>query len=290
VSRAYAEVNRLFGDIVKVTPTSKVVGDMAIMMVANDLAASDVSDPQREIAFPESVVSLFRGELGFPPDGFPPELSRKVLKEEPPAPYRPGDRLPPVDLAQAHKDAEKVAGRQVGQRDLSSYLMYPKVFKDYWEHRRTHGDVSNLPTSVFFYGMREREEVAIDIDPGKTLIVRLQGMSPPDEEGTVRVFFELNGQPRTIRVHKAGIVSSVVQRPKAEAGNAAHVAAPMPGMVVTVSVREGQLVKNGDPLVSIEAMKMESQIRCERDGTVKSVHVKPGETVSARDLLIELSA
>ncbi|HZH05504.1 MAG TPA: pyruvate carboxylase subunit B, partial [Lautropia sp.] len=290
VSRAYAEVNRLFGDIVKVTPTSKVVGDMAIMMVANDLAASDVSDPQREIAFPESVVSLFRGELGFPPDGFPPELSRKVLKEEPPAPYRPGDRLPPVDLVQAQKDAEKVAGRQVGQRDLSSYLMYPKVFKEYWEHRRTHGDVSSLPTSVFFYGMREREEVAIDIDPGKTLIVRLQGMSPPDEEGTVRVFFELNGQPRTIRVHKAGIVSSVVQRPKAEAGNTAHVAAPMPGMVVTVSVRAGQPVKNGDPLVSLEAMKMESQIRCERDGTVKSVHVKPGETVSARDLLIELNA
>jgi pyruvate carboxylase len=211
------------------------------------------------------------------------------LKEEPPAPYRPGDRLPPVDLLQAHKEAEKVAGRQLGQRDLSSYLMYPKVFKEYWEHRRTHGNVSNLPTSVFFYGMREREEVAIDIDPGKTLIVRLQGMTPPDEEGIVRVFFELNGQPRTIRVRKAGIVSSVVQRPKAEAGNAAHVAAPMPGMVVTVSVRAGQPVKNGDPLVSLEAMKMESQIRCERDGTVKSVHVKPGETVSAHDLLIEFN-
>ena len=289
VSRAYAEVNRLFGDIVKVTPTSKVVGDMAIMMVANDLAPSDVADPQREVAFPESVVALFRGELGFPPDGFPPALSRKVLKADPPEPYRPGDRMEPVDLTQAHKDAEKIAGRQLGQRDVSSFLMYPKVFKAYWEHRRIHGDVSRLPTPVFFYGMHEREEVAIDIDPGKTLIVRLQGMSPPDEEGVVRVFFELNGQPRTIRVRKAGVVSSIVQRPKAQSGNPAHVAAPMPGMVVTVAVRAGQPVKSGDPLVSIEAMKMESQIRAELDATVKTVHVKSGETVSAHDLLIEFN-
>ena len=289
VSRAYAQVNQLFGDIVKVTPTSKVVGDMAILMVANDLSAADVADPQREVAFPESVVSLFRGELGFPPDGFPPALSRKVLKEEPPAPYRPGDRLPAVDLAHAHKDAEKVAGRQLADRDVSSYLMYPKVFKDYWEHRRTYGDVSVLPTAAFFYGLREREEVAIDLDPGKTLMVRLQGLSPPDEEGVVRVFFELNGQPRTIRVRKAGIASTVEPRVKAEGGNPAHVAAPMPGMVVTVAVRAGQAVKSGDPLLSIEAMKMESQIRAERDATVKAVHVKSGETVSAHDLLIEFN-
>jgi pyruvate carboxylase len=289
VSRAYAEVNRLFGDIVKVTPTSKVVGDMAIMMVANDLTPADVADPQRDVAFPQSVVSLFRGELGFPPDGFPPGLSRKVLKEEPPEPYRPGDRMAPVDLLQAHKEAEKAAGRQLGQCDLSSFLMYPKVFKDYWDHRRHHGDVSSLPTPAFFYGMREREEVAIDIDPGKTLIVRLQGTSPPDEEGVVRVFFELNGQPRTVRVRKAGAATSIVQRPKAQSGNPAHVAAPMPGMVVTIAARAGQAVKSGDPLVSIEAMKMESVIRADRAATVKAIHVKSGETVSAHDLLIEFN-
>ncbi|MEO6268962.1 MAG: pyruvate carboxylase [Lautropia sp.] len=289
VSSAYAEVNRLFGDIVKVTPTSKVVGDMAIMMVANDLTPADVADPQREVAFPESVVSLFRGELGFPPDGFPQALSRKVLKDDPPEPYRPGDRMAPVDLEQALKEAEKVAGRQLAQRDLSSFLMYPKVFKAYWDHRRINGDVSDLPTPAFFYGMREGEEVAIDIEQGKTLIVRLQGASPPDEEGVVRVFFELNGQPRTVRVRKAGVTSTVVERAKAETGNAAHVAAPMPGMVVTVAVRAGQAVKSGDPLVSIEAMKMESQIRAERDATVKAVHVKSGETVNAHDLLLEFN-
>jgi pyruvate carboxylase len=289
VSRAYADVNRLFGDIVKVTPTSKVVGDMAIMMVANDLTPADVSDPQREIAFPESVVALFRGELGFPPDGFPPALSRKVLKAEPPQPYRPGDRLPPVDLVRARDEAEKAAGRQVGEPDVASFLMYPKVFKDYWEHRRLHGDVSKLPTPAFFYGMREREEVAIDIDPGKTLIVRLQGISPVDEEGTVRVFFELNGQPRTVRVRKAGVAAQTLQRPKADSGNPAHVAAPMPGMVVTVAVRAGQAVKVGDPLISIEAMKMESQIRADRDVTVKAVLVKPGDTIAAHDLLLEFN-
>ncbi|MGE0799303.1 MAG: pyruvate carboxylase [Lautropia sp.] len=287
VSRAYAEVNRLFGDIVKVTPTSKVVGDLAIMMVASDLSAADVANPELEVAFPESVVSLFRGELGFPPDGFPPALSRKVLKDEPPAPYRPGDRIAPVDLAEARRQAEKAAGRQIGERDVASWLMYPKVYQAYREHRRTYGDVSLLPTPVFFYGMQARQEVAIDIDAGKTLIVRLQGTSPPDEEGMVRVFFELNGQPRTVRIRKAGIASSVVARPKAEAGNPTHVAAPMPGMVVTIAVRAGQTVRAGDPLVSIEAMKMESQIRADRDGTIAAIHVKSGETVAAHDLLIE---
>jgi len=294
VAQAYAEVNRLFGDIVKVTPTSKVVGDMALFMVANGLSAQDVIDPGREVAFPESVVSLFRGELGFPPDGFPVAISRKVLGcdgahpilAEPPAPYRPGDRLEPVDLEQARQDAGKAAGHRIDDDDLASWLMYPKVFREYAEHRRQYGDVSLLPTQTFFYGMREREEIAIDIDPGKTLIVSMQGTAPAEEEGVVRVFFELNGQPRTMRVEKAG-AARAPRRLQAETGNAAHVPAPMPGMVVTVAVKAGQPVRAGDPLVSIEAMKMETQIRAERDGTVRAVHVRPGETVSAHDLLLE---
>jgi pyruvate carboxylase len=287
VSRAYAEVNRLFGDIVKVTPTSKVVGDMALFMVANDLTPADVVDPKREIAFPESVVSLFRGELGFPPDGFPAQLSRKVLKADPPAPYRPGDGLPPVDLEAARRDAEKAAGHHVTDADLASYLMYPKVFRDYAEHHRHYGDVSVLPTPAFFYGMAEREEIAVDIDPGKTLVIRMQGTAPSEEEGVVKVFFELNGQPRTMRVEKAGAKTGP-KKLQADPSNPAHVPAPMPGMVVTVSVKAGQAVKAGDPLVSIEAMKMETQIRAERDGTVRAVHVRSGETIAARDLLVEL--
>lgn len=295
VAKAYAEVNRLFGDIVKVTPTSKVVGDMALFMVANDLTPADVADPSREIAFPESVVSLFKGELGFPPDGFPAALSRKVLKcdspnpilAEPPRPYRPGDRLPAADLEAVREEAAKAVGRQVGDDDLASWLMYPKVFREYAEHRRHYGDVSVLPTQTFFYGMREREEVSIDIDPGKTLVVRMQGTGPAEEEGVVRVFFELNGQPRTLRVEKAGAVRAARRR-QADPADPSQVPAPMPGMIVTVAVKAGQKVRAGDPLVSIEAMKMETQIRAERDGTVKAVHVKPGETVEAHDLLVEV--
>ncbi|MEZ5738190.1 MAG: pyruvate carboxylase [Burkholderiaceae bacterium] len=288
VSAAYAQVNQLFGDIVKVTPTSKVVGDLAIYMVANGLTAADIADPEREIAFPESVISLFKGELGFPPDGFPPELSRRVLRAEPPAPYRPGDQIEAVDLDKARQKAEKAAGHKISDSDLASWLMYPKVFQEFCEHRRQFGDVSPLPTQTFFYGMREREEIAVDIDPGKTLLVRLHGTAPAEDEGVVRAFFELNGQPRTMRVEKAG-AKKAPQRPQAEAGNERHVPAPMPGMVVTVSVKSGQQVKAGDPLVSIEAMKMETQIRAERAGKIKAVHVRSGETIAAHDLMLEFA-
>jgi pyruvate carboxylase len=296
VAQTYADVNRLFGDIVKVTPTSKVVGDMALFMVANGLVAADVMDPEREIAFPESVVSLFRGELGFPPSGFPDALSRKVLKcgtaaaifPEPPKPYRPGDTLADVDLERTRADALKSIGRQLDDNDLASYLMYPKVFAEFAAHQRAYGDVAVLPTATFFYGLAEREEIAADLDPGKTLLIRLQGSVPAEEEGLTKLFFELNGQSRTLRVERAGAVRAA-KRPQAEAGNPAHVAAPMPGMVYTVAAMPGQRIKAGDPLLSIEAMKMETQIRAERDGVVAAVHVKSGDTVAAHDLLLELT-
>ena len=153
VSKAYADVNVLFGDIVKVTPTSKVVGDMALFMVANDLKPQDVSDPAREVAFPESVISLFKGELGFPPNGFPKTLEQKVLRGEKPMIGRAGEHLPEVDLTAKRREAEHIIGRKVTDTDLASYLMYPKVFKDYAEHRREYSDVSLLPTSAFFYGL-----------------------------------------------------------------------------------------------------------------------------------------
>ena len=289
VSKAYADVNILFGDIVKVTPTSKVVGDMALFMVANDLKPADVSNPAREIAFPESVVSLFKGELGFPPDGFPKALESKVLRGEAPMQGRAGDHLPPVDLEAKRLEAEQAIGRKVSDTDLASYLMYPKVFKDYAEHRREFSDVSLLPTSPFFYGLLDREEISIDIDKGKTLVVRQTGRSDTvDEEGKIKVFFELNGQPRTVRVPKAGLVGTGHAKPKAEAGNIDHVGAPMPGMVVLVVVKVGQQVKKGEPLLSMEAMKMETMLTAERDATVHAIHVRPGTVIQAKDLLLEL--
>jgi len=286
ISQAYADVNRLFGDIVKVTPTSKVVGDMALFMVSNDLTPSDVSNPDKEVAFPDSVVSMFRGELGFPTDGFPEALQHKILNGAQPLSGRLGANLQPVNFSATREEAEKTVGRIITEQELSSYLMYPNVFVEYAAHRRSYGNVSVLPTSVFFYGMRVSQEISIDIDQGKTLVVRLQGQDESADDGKAKLFFELNGQPRLIRIDRAGAVK-IATRLRAEDGNPKHVGSPMPGMVVTVSVKAGQKVKKGDPLVSIEAMKMETMVRSERNGTVAHTHVKPGTVISAKDLLIE---
>jgi pyruvate carboxylase len=264
---------------------------MALFMVANDLTPEEVADPDKEIAFPESVVSLFRGELGFPPDGFPKALERKVLKGEAPLVGRAGEHIAPVDLEATRKELDALIEREASETDLASYLMYPKVFLEYAAHRREFGDVSRLPTSPFFYGMQDREEVAVAIDKGKTLIVRQVGRSEvPDEEGKVKVFFEVNGQPRTVRVAKAGLENVPKKaRPRADDTNICHVGAPMPGAVVTVAVKPGQKVARGARLVSIEAMKMETMLTAERDAVVKAVHVKPGDVIAAKDLLVEFA-
>ncbi|MBS0494507.1 MAG: pyruvate carboxylase [Proteobacteria bacterium] len=288
VSQAYADVNRLFGDIVKVTPTSKVVGDMAIMMVANDLTPAQVADQAHEVAFPESVVSLFKGELGFPPDGFPRELSRKALKAEPPSPYRPGDHLPPVDLEAARAKAAEAGGRPIEEMDdrqLASALMYPKVAADFHRHQVKHGDVSVLPTPTFFYGMKPGDEVALEIEAGKTLLVSLQTIH--EEDGIAKVQFEMNGQSRMTSVPRAG-ATVAAQRETAEPGNPQHVGAPMPGAIVTVAVAPGQQVQAGATLLSLEAMKMETHMTAERDGVIERVLVKPGDRVQAKDLLLVL--
>ncbi|SAL88309.1 pyruvate carboxylase [Caballeronia arvi] len=286
VSQAYADVNRLFGDIVKVTPTSKVVGDMALMMVANDLTPAQIADPAHEVAFPESVVALFKGELGFPPDGFPQDLSRKVLKGEPPAAYRPGDHLPPVDLEAARRTAAQAGGMSIDEMDdrqLASALMYPKVASDFHQHRQKYGDVSILPSPTFFYGMKSGDEVALEIDAGKTLLVSLQTIQ--EAEGVAKVQFEMNGQSRMTSVARAGVAASA-QRETAEPGNPLHVGAPMPGAIVTVPVVAGQQVQAGATLLSLEAMKMETHMTAEREGVIERVLVKPGDRVQAKDLLI----
>ena len=244
----------------------------------------------------ESVREIYLGALeafpttAFPPDGFPKALEHKVLRGEPPMQGRAGDHLPAVDLEAKRAEAEHIIGRKLSDTDLASYLMYPKVFKDYAEHRREFSDVSLLPTSAFFYGLLDREEISVDIEKGKALIVRQTGRSDTvDEEGRIKVFFEINGQPRTVRVAKAGLAGSVRSKPKAEEGNLKHVGAPMPGMVVTIVVKTGQKVRKGDPLLSIEAMKMETMLTADRDATVHAVHVRSGETINAKDLLLELA-
>ena len=289
VASAYAEVNRMFGDIVKVTPTSKVVGDLALVMVSGGLARADVEDPDRDIAFPESVVGLFRGELGQMPGGFPEPLARKILKGVKPIEGRPGAMLPPADLAAERARAETTTGWSLSEEELYSYLLYPKVFVDYAERRKRYGPVSALPTEVFFYGLRPGREVSVELDRGLTLVIRCLAIGETDEEGSVRVFYELNGQPRSVRVENREATAAVVRRPKADPADPCHVAAPMPGVVASLAVAEGRIVVAGDLLMTIEAMKMETALHAERDGTVEAVHVAAGQSVEAKDLLLEFA-
>jgi pyruvate carboxylase len=288
VAHGYAEVNQLFGDIVKVTPTSKVVGDMALFMVSSGLSAAEVLDPDKPLAFPESVVQFFRGELGQPHGGFPQALQRKVLKGERPLSGRAGLSLPPADLEHARQEAAERIGRSVNDRQLASYLMYPRVFTDYAADRRRFSDVSILPTAVFFHGMRPEQEISVDLEPGKTLIVRYVTLSAPHEDGTRTVFFELNGQPRPIRVTDRSQTPSRAPQRKAVLGDARQVGAPMPGVVAEVRAAVGKAVTRGDVLLTLEAMKMQTSVHAEIDGTVAEVLAQRGEQVDAKDLLVVL--
>ncbi|WP_306111842.1 MULTISPECIES: pyruvate carboxylase [Roseovarius] len=289
IARTYADVNQMFGDVIKVTPIAKTVGDLALMMVSQGLTCEDVLDPKTEVSFPESVVTLMKGYVGQAPGGFPDDIVRKVLKDEKPITVRPGTLLEPEDLEARHKELQdKFEDEEIDNEDLMGAMMYPKVFDAYMERHQIYGPVRTLPTKTFFYGMETNEEISAEIDPGKTLEIRLVAVGETHEDGEARVFFELNGQPRTIRVPDRRVKETVQARPKAEAGNADHIGAPMPGAVATVAVSAGQQVKTGDLLLTIEAMKMETGLHAERDATVKAVHVQPGAQIDAKDLLVEL--
>ncbi|MEM1318592.1 MAG: pyruvate carboxylase, partial [Pseudomonadota bacterium] len=243
VSHTYAAVNEMFGDIVKVTPSSKVVGDLALMMVSQDLTVAEVLDPDKEIAFPESVVSLMKGELSKPADGWPAALQAKVLKGEKPLEGRVGDVLPDADFEALRKEAEEAIGRDVSDQHLASYLMYPKVFVDYALAQQAYGPTWALPTPVYFYGMKAGDEIRVEIETGKLLLIRCLAMGEMDDQGMVTVFFELNGQPRRARVpDRIHGGQAAVARPKAEDGNPKQVGAPMPGVVSTIMVEAGSEV------------------------------------------------
>ncbi|MBB4291678.1 pyruvate carboxylase [Rhizobium leguminosarum] len=287
VAQAYADANQMFGDIVKVTPSSKVVGDMALMMVSQDLTVADVISPDREVSFPESVVSMLKGDLGQPPSGWPAALQKKALKGDRPYTVRPGSLLKEADLDAERKVIETKLEREVSDFEFASYLMYPKVFTDFALASDTYGPVSVLPTPAYFYGLKDGEELFADIERGKTLVIVNQAMSATDSQGMVTIFFELNGQPRRIKVpdRAHGATGAAVRR-KAEPGNAVHVGAPMPGVISRVFVSPGQAVSAGDVLVSIEAMKMETALHAEKDGSISEVLVRAGDQIDAKDLLV----
>jgi pyruvate carboxylase len=269
-----------------VTPSSKVVGDMALMMVSQDLTVADVENPAKDVSFPESVVSMLKGDLGQPPGGWPQALQKKALKGEEPYTAVPGSLLPAADLDAERKSIEDKLERKVDDFEFASYLMYPKVFTDYALAADIYGPVSVLPTPAYFYGLAPGEELQPEIQRGKSLVILHQAKSEPDAQGMVKVFFELNGQPRLIKVPDRNRAATSTARRKADIGNVAHLGAPMPGVISTVSVVAGQTVKAGDVLLSIEAMKMETALHAEKDGTISEVLVRAGDQIDAKDLLI----
>jgi len=290
VADMYAQVNQMFGDIVKVTPSSKVVGDMALFMVTNNLTALDVLQGQRKLNYPKSVVELMQGMLGTPAGGWPKVLQKIILDAAGEKPFkgRPGAKLPKVDLALTKKELAAKIQADPTADDVMSYLMYPAVYLEYAKHLEKYDDVSVLPTSAFFYGLQSGEEISVEIEPGKTLIIKFLTTSDPRDDGMRTVFFELNGQPREVDVPDRSLEGKLHKQPKADLENPHHVAAPMPGKVSTVAVKKGTPVKAGERLLSIEAMKMETAVYCPRDATVADILVKPGAQVAARDLLIVL--
>ncbi|MCA9149567.1 MAG: biotin/lipoyl-binding protein, partial [Planctomycetales bacterium] len=288
ICHVYAQVNEMFGDIVKVTPTSKAVGDMALFMVANDLSPEDVISGDRELAYPASVLDLIGGNMGQPPGGFPAQVQQRLLKERQPVVGRPGESMPPADFMATRAKLQELLGYEPSQQEVLSSLLYPKVFQEFAEHRKHYYDPSGLPTNAFFYGPDPGDEISLDLEPGKTLIIKYLTTGEPHADGRRTVFFEVNGIPRDVSIQDHSQEPLTPAAVKADPGDLKQVGAAMPGMVVTVAIQVGDAVKKGQKLLSIEAMKMETSINAEASGIVTELLVKPGSQVETGDLLVKI--
>ncbi len=288
ITKMYRKVNMMFGDIVKVTPSSKVVGDMALFMVQNDLTEEIIYERGQEISFPESVVTFFQGDLGQPVGGFPVELQQIILKNRPAYTERPGLRAKAVNFDEVKLELAALIGYEPKQEEVLSYLMYPEVFLGYRKAYDQFADIKVLDTPTFFSGMRIGERIDVEIEKGKVLIIRLDDIGEPDIEGNRTIFFNLNGQRREIVVRDSSIKSKVITKRKVEPSNKEHIGATMSGSVLQVLVKKGDKVKRGDTLMVTEAMKMETSIEARFDGVVGSIYVEAGEPISSGDLLMEL--
>ncbi|MEH7093223.1 pyruvate carboxylase [Neobacillus vireti] len=289
VKEMYSRVNKMFGDIVKVTPSSKVVGDMALFMVQNEITEQDVLLRGESLDFPDSVVELFEGYLGQPYGGFPEELQRVILKGKKPLEVRPGELLENVNFEKIKAELFEELGRQVTDFEILSYALYPKVFIEYIRAIERYGNISMLDTPTFLYGMRLGEEIEVEIEKGKTLIVKLVSIGQPQADGTRVVYFELNGQPREVSIKDESIKATVVSRLKGDMKNDEHLSASMPGTVIKVLVERGEKVERGDHLLITEAMKMETTVQAPFSGIIKDLYVKSGDAIMTGDLLLELT-
>lgn len=285
VCHTYADVNAVLGDIVKVTPTSKAVGDLALMLVSNNLKASDIVNSKRELSYPASVIDLLSGMMGQPPGGFPADVQKSILRDTPLVAGRPGETLPAADIEATRKKLSEMSGGEVTDRQCITHILYPKVYEEFVAHHKKYGDVSVLPTPCFFFGPDVSDEIAIDIETGKRLIVRFLTIGQPKPDGKRTVFFELNGQSREIEVVDNSLEATASSSVRADPNDPTHIAASMPGMVIAVSVAQGDAVNKGDKLMALEAMKMETIIYAERAGTVEQLLVKSGMQVESGALL-----
>jgi pyruvate carboxylase len=291
VEKMYAEVNQLFGDIVKVTPSSKVVGDMTLFLMAKEMQPADVLhlDEHHDVSFPNSVVEMFSGVLGVPPGGWPKKLQKIILRGQAPLKGRPSANLEAVNLDDEQKSLESKLGHAVRRDDLLSHLLYPEVFAKYDKFRQTYADVSVLPTPIFFYGLKSGQEITVEIESGKSLIIKFLTISEPHPDGTRTLFFELNGQPREVNVRDRAL--RVVERahPKADPAEPGQVAAPTAGVISGIAVQANHAVERGAKLLTLEAMKMQSNIYAPISGRIVKLLVTPGQHVEAKDLLVTIA-
>jgi pyruvate carboxylase len=292
ITKMYGEVNTLFGNIVKVTPSSKVVGDMAQYLVSNNLTIQDVLERGDIISFPQSVVSFFKGELGQPVNGFPKKLQKLILKDQKPFTDRPNAHILPVDFEKEYAEFRKIfennLGRKIDFTDFLSYKLYPKVFTDAYNKHLKYDNLTNLPTKNFFYGMERGEEIAVELDKGKTLLITLDSVSKPNSVGIVTVYFKVNGQGRTVKVKDESIKVVTVQNTKADKNNASQIGVPLQGLLSTILVKKGDAIVKNQPLFIIEAMKMETTITATEDAVINKVFLKEGTMVNSDDLVVEL--
>ena len=290
ITKMYAEVNDLFGDIVKVTPSSKVVGDMAQYLVSNNLSINDVLENGENISFPESVKSFFKGSLGQPVGGFPEKIQKLVLKDEEPFTERPNAHLEPIDFDKEFAEFKETfkdgMGRELNMTDFLSYKLYPKVFTDAYNHHKDYGNVIAIPTKNFFYGMEIYEEIIVEMDKGKTLLIQLLSIGEADSDGMVQVFFKVNGQTRAVQIQDKSIKVEKVVHQKKDKSNDHEIGAPLQGSLASVLVKAGQKVKKNEPLFIIEAMKMETTITANSDGEVDKVILPEGRMVFSDDLIV----
>ena len=286
IKKNYKEVNTLFGNIIKVTPSSKVVGDMAMYLTANDFTAADVIEKSDTMAFPESVINFFKGDLGQPYKGFPKEVQGLILKNIKPYTNRPNAHLEPVDFEKDLPKFQKKFPLKADKKDFISYQLYPKVFKDFYDHFELYEDVSNIPTKAFFYGLESGEEVLIEFEPGKVIIVELIYITKANNLGFRTVFFKLNGQTRAVEIKDKTVKVTKKLHLKAVEDN--QIGAPLQGKLVGLKVKKGDQVKLEQPLFVLEAMKMESSVLSPLEGKVKRVHLPEGTMVEQNDMVIEL--